>query len=191
MLVPVPVGSYPLGPSNGHVHLRTAREGLAARVGHDLLLTVSRWSGCLAVGPGRLTLSLELELRSLQVLKALGGITALTRGDRETIQRTAQRLMQAGAHPVATFSAEGPVLLEAGGWLDGRLRLHGRARPVSLLVERTAPLTWRATTTVLQSGFGIQPYSALLGALRLADPVTVEALVTLPAAAVPSVEEAG
>lgn len=187
--MPVPPGSYPIGPTNGHVHLHTAREGLAARVGHDLLLSVTRWSGCLGVAPGLLSLSLELELRSLRVLRATGGLTALTNGDKQTIQRNALRLMEVGPFPVATFTAQGPALLEAGGWLEGRLRMHGRARPVTLRVERTAPLTWRATTTVLQSGFGIQPYSALLGAMRLADPVTVEALVTLAPEVVPSGRE--
>jgi len=36
------------------------------------------------------------------------------------------------------------------------------------------------TTTVVQSGFGIKPYSAMLGALRVRDAVEVRAEVRLP-----------
>lgn len=178
--MPVPAGTYPLGPADGHVHVRTTREGVVSRVGHDLLLRVVDWSGVLAVGDGRLELSLALRLRTLEVLDATGGIAPLSGPDRRAIQRNAHRLMHVGPFPVATFAAEGPVDLEHGGRLEGTLTLNGRDRPVALDVERTAPLTWRATSTVLQSRFGIQPFSALLGALRLADPVTVEAVVTLP-----------
>ena len=42
------------------------------------------------------------------------------------------------------------------------------------------PTTRTVTTTVVQSSFGVKPYSAMLGALRVRDAVEVRAEVRLP-----------
>ena len=42
-------GRYRLGPDNGRIVIRTFREGLGARAGHDLVIDVTRWSGELTV----------------------------------------------------------------------------------------------------------------------------------------------
>ena len=44
-------GTYRLGPDSGRVVINTTRAGLAARVGHDLALDVTRWSADVTV-PG-------------------------------------------------------------------------------------------------------------------------------------------
>ena len=44
-------GSVQLGPSDGRIILRTYREGLAAQVGHDLVLEFTDWSAT-ATPPG-------------------------------------------------------------------------------------------------------------------------------------------
>ena len=44
-------GTYELGPSAGRVLVKTGREGLAARAGHDLTLEITRWSARVTV-PG-------------------------------------------------------------------------------------------------------------------------------------------
>ena len=41
-------------------------------------------------------------------------------------------------------------------------------------MSQTAPGLYQATTTVRQTDFGIKPYSAFLGALKVADAVEVE-----------------
>jgi polyisoprenoid-binding protein YceI len=180
--MPFPPGSYTLGPDVGRVRLRTTRVGPAARVGHDLLLAVNAWSGELTVGADHedLRLALRLDLRSLEVVAGTGGVTALSSDDRRDISRNALRLMEVGPYPTATFSATGPAATEAGGRLQGTLTLRGRSGPVQLVVEQVGPRAWRGTATVRQSAFGIKPYSAFFGALRLADPVVVEAELALP-----------
>ena len=37
-------GNFRLGPDNGRVVLKTGRQGIAARAGHDLTIEVTRWS---------------------------------------------------------------------------------------------------------------------------------------------------
>ena len=47
-------GNYRLGPDAGRVVVKTSRAGLAAKVGHDLELEVTRWSADITVpGDGR------------------------------------------------------------------------------------------------------------------------------------------
>ena len=41
-------------------------------------------------------------------------------------------------------------------------------------VSQTAPGHYHATTTIRQTDFGIKPYSAFLGSLKVADAVQVE-----------------
>lgn len=46
-----------------------------------------------------------------------------------------------------------------------------------LAVEQPEPDVLRATTTIRQTEFGIKPLSAMLGALKIADDVTVEVTI--------------
>ena len=67
--------------------------------------------------------------------------------------------------------------------VHGDLTIAGTTRPAALTVM-TGFTTGRprgtVTTTVVQSDFGINPYSAMLGALRVRDAVEVRAEVRLP-----------
>jgi polyisoprenoid-binding protein YceI len=42
-------GTIELGPSTARLRLHTSREGVAARVGHDLEITFETWSGRLTL----------------------------------------------------------------------------------------------------------------------------------------------
>jgi hypothetical protein len=42
-------GIYNLGPSDGTVQVKTGRQGMAARAGHDLTLAASNWKATLTV----------------------------------------------------------------------------------------------------------------------------------------------
>ena len=39
------MGDFDIGPSNGRLRLRTYRQGLAAKAGHDLVLQAAEWHG--------------------------------------------------------------------------------------------------------------------------------------------------
>ena len=67
-----------------------------------------------------------------------------------------------------------------GGAIDGTLTLHGQSRPLRLEVSQTGAGQYRATATVVQTQFGIKPYSGMFGALKLRDDVDIEVTVTLP-----------
>jgi polyisoprenoid-binding protein YceI len=67
----------------------------------------------------------------------------------------------------------------SGVTIDGTLTVCGQTRPLRLAVSETGPDRYRATATVVQSEYGIKPYTAFLGALRVRDAVDVEVDVDL------------
>ena len=174
-------GRHRLGPSGGRVTLRTYRSGLAAQAGHDLTIEITQWSGDLAGADGAPDrLEAELDLNSLVVREGIGGVKALSDRDRREIALTALKQLQADRYPRATFSASKFAPDDrGGGTIDGTLTLHGQSRPLTLAVSKNGDGHYQAAGTVVQSDFGIKPYSGMFGALKLRDAVDVEVDIDL------------
>jgi polyisoprenoid-binding protein YceI len=175
-------GIRALGPATGAIHVRTSREGVAAKLGHDLLIAFPRWSGRLVVDggdPATVRIDVVVDVGSVEVLDGTGGAARLSPDERRDITATARRLLDADHDSRATFTSVTAVGPAASGPLAGTLTLHDRSGPVSLAVVETGPMSWHATATVVQSAFGIEPYRAFFGALRLADEVLVEVALDL------------
>lgn len=72
--------------------------------------------------------------------------------------------------------------------LEGKLNLHGVEQPIrfDVKVEKKAPntLSMRGQFALLQTNFGIQPYSALLGLVRVRNELQIhgDLILTVPAA---------
>ena len=165
-----------LGTDQGRVALLTARDGLAAQAGHDLTIEVSVWSGELTVADdGQPTeLSVTLDLNSLVVREGTGGIKPLTDRDRREIAVTSKKVLGAERHPEATFTSSGfEPNANGGGFIQGTLMLGGISRPLKLHVAKTGQESYHATASVRQSEFGIKPYTAFLGALKVSDAVGI------------------
>jgi len=169
-------GRHQFGPDNGRITLRTSRDGLVAQAGHDLTIDAVRWSGELVVGADLTptSLAVTVDLGALVVREGTGGIKPLTDRDKREIAVTARKVLTADRYPEATFTATSfEPAANGGGTIGGTLTLAGQTRPVRLQVTQTAPGQYRATTTVRHSDFGIKPYSAFLGSLKVADAVDV------------------
>jgi polyisoprenoid-binding protein YceI len=175
-------GTYRLGPDSGRVVIKTTRAGLAARVGHDLALDVTRWSADVTV-PGddlsAATVTAELDLGSLAVREGTGGARPLTDSDRRDIESTMRKILGAGAQATAAFRSTRVIPAAAGGAIEGTLTLNGRSQPARLQLTAPAPGRFQGTVTVVQSAFGIKPYSGFFGALKLRDEVVAEFEVDL------------
>jgi polyisoprenoid-binding protein YceI len=169
-------GRHVLGADQGRVALLTARDGLAAQAGHDLTIEISAWSGEVTVADdGQPTeLSVKLDLNSLVVREGTGGLKPLTDRDRREIAVTSRKVLGVERHPEATFVASGfEPNSSGGGFIQGTLTLGGISRPLKLHVAKTGPESYHATASVRQSEFGIKPYTAFLGALKVSDAVGV------------------
>jgi len=190
-------GTYRLGPGAGRVVISTTRAGLAARVGHDLTLDVTRWSADITVpggipaetAPGETapggdlsaaTVTAELDLGSLVVREGTGGARPLSDSDRRDIESTMRKILGGSGGPAtAVFRSTRVIPSAAGGAIEGTLTLNGRSQPVRLQLTSPAPGRYRGTVTIVQSAFGIKPYTGFFGALKLRDEVVAEFEVDL------------
>jgi hypothetical protein len=165
--------SQEFGPDNATLTVRTSRTGAAAKAGHDLLIEVTSWSATfdMAAEP---QLALSADPRSLRVREGTGGMQSLDDDDRAGIEQTIDEEVLRGT-PIefrSTCVGEGadggPVSVE------GELELAGQRRPLSFELAAGEDGRLTATATVTQSEWGMKPYSALFGTLKVADDVEVE-----------------
>ena len=179
----VPAGRHKIGADRDRLVLRTSRDGLAATAGHDLTIEVTRWSGELTVAedPAATALDVRADMTSLAVVSGTRGVKPLSDRDKREIVSTARKTLGADRHPEATFgnATFAPAAAGGGGTITGTLTLAGQSGPVELQVTQAGEDRYHAAGTVVQSAFGIKPYRGFFGALRVSDPVQVEADVDL------------
>jgi polyisoprenoid-binding protein YceI len=157
-----------LGPQSGSIIVRTYREGVAAKAGHDLVLDVTRWEATFAPE----TVELTADARSLEVREGLRGVKPLTDRDRAEIRKNIDEKVLRGA-PISFRSTR---VDRSGGRLtvQGDLTMAGSTRPLTAQLDAEADGRITGTVTLTQSAWGIKPYRGLMGALKVRDAVEVE-----------------
>ncbi|MGH9088439.1 MAG: YceI family protein [Acidimicrobiales bacterium] len=174
---------HELGPPSATLRLRTYRQGLAAKAGHDLVLEATVWHGNVVVPDepaGVPSVRIEVDLRSLHVVEGSGGVKPLTDGDKEDIRKTMQKPLRIADYPTATFRSTEVSVDGDHATLQGELTLAGQTHPVELHVRREGGGTVVGHAEIIQSAWGIKPYSGFLGALKLRDAVDVDVSTPLP-----------
>ena len=154
--------------SNAECRVFTFKEGLLSAVAHDLELDVSSFE--VQVSDDGSSIQASFDARSLRVLHAMdhgrpssGTISAR---DKKKIEgNIVDTVLHAKKHPKITFVStdvsEGSVV--------GRLDLHGRSREVRLARDGNS-----VSVTLHQPDFGIKPFSAMLGTLKIKPSVEVK-----------------
>ena len=173
-------GIHALGPADGELLVSTFREGLASKAGHDLILELRDWRATVEVdADGRpASVALDADPRSLHVRRGLHGAKPLTDSDRASIRDNIARKVL-GTAPIAFRSTR---VEAAGGRLavTGDLTMAQATRPVSFEVALDETGRARAEVALRQSDWGITPYRALMGALKVRDEVEVSVDARLP-----------
>ncbi|MEO3868239.1 YceI family protein [Nonomuraea sp. B12E4] len=169
-------GSFPLGPESGRLLVHTTRTGLGAKAGHDLTIEATRWSGVAMVDPAApagSSVTVTVDADAFEVLEGTGGVKPLTDGDRREIEQNIRRkVLHTERHREITFRSTRVEGTAESFRVEGELTLAGATRP--LTVQGTlAEGRVRGSAVIVQSRWGIRPYSALLGALKLNDEVEV------------------
>lgn len=173
-----------LGPATARLTLQTGVEGRAARMGHALVLVLDDWTGEAQLRDGvPRAVRLSATTASLRVESGTGGAKPLSDRDRATIRRNALGALQAERHPHVLLTST-DVAQVPGGWaVTGTLEIAGARRDVVVDVrtaEHDGQLALAARVPVLQTAYGVPPYSTMLGALRLRDEVVVALDATVP-----------
>jgi polyisoprenoid-binding protein YceI len=165
-----------LAADQARLRVYVFRRGALAAVGHDLQLDAR----LLTLAVDGLRVRAECRLEALEVAGAIKGgaldAAAFSAQEKREIQENMRRqVLQIDRFPTAVY--EGVGTEDGGGYLiRGSLSLHGVKRELEARVRPRGP-DLVAELTVDQPSFGIKPFKALLGALKVADEVKVEVVV--------------
>jgi polyisoprenoid-binding protein YceI len=160
---------YTLGPDDGTLSVRTGRTGTVAKAGHDLLIHVDRWSATLDLDTPKVTL--DADATSLHVIEGTGGMKSLDEDDRANIRQTIDdeilKRVEISFRSTEVQQSDGRLAVR------GELTLVGATRPITFDLALDDDHV-SGSAVVTQTEWGMKPYSALFGALKVADEVRVE-----------------
>ncbi len=173
-------GTFELGPSDGQLLVRIYREGMAKKVGHDLVMELTSWNATVTVDGEASSIEATADARSLEVREASGGVKPLSEGDRADIKKNIEEKVLKKNTEISFRSTSVKTAGPNRGTVTGDLTIAGTTRPAEFDVSLDGDRA-RLTTTVVQTQWGIKPFSAMMGALKVKDAVEIEADVRLPA----------
>jgi polyisoprenoid-binding protein YceI len=169
----IEAGTYKLGPDNATLRVKTGRHGAAAKAGHDLVIEVKSWEATLTVDDDAAASSVELtaDPTSLHVLEGVGGMQPLGDDDKADIRKTIDKDVLKTED--ISFSSKSVTVEGDGLTVSGDLTMGGKSNAVTFVLTGDGGAI-AGSAKVSQSDWGIKPYSALFGALKVNDDVTVE-----------------
>jgi polyisoprenoid-binding protein YceI len=158
----------------------TYKEGLLSAVAHDLELRVDRFE--VEIADDRSSLTASFDPRSIHVVDAVvdGKRSPGTLSDKDKAKiesNIVSDVIPVKQHPEVRFSSREIREVDAGWEIRGTLELAGRSRDITVPVHRDDGHAV-GEVTLHQPDFGIKPYSAMLGALKIQPDIKVR--VTLP-----------
>lgn len=177
-------GTHELGPESATLSVRTERAGAAAKAGHDLVIHVTSWRATLVIGEdgGDGAVELTADATSLEVIEGTGGMQALGDDDKANIAQTIDDEVLR-RQPIEFRSNRVERVAPDRLAVEGDLTIAGRTEPISFELTVGEDGSLGASVVVTQSDWGIKPYSALFGALKVRDEVEVGFEGRLPEAA--------
>ncbi|RMG09106.1 MAG: YceI family protein [Planctomycetota bacterium] len=171
---------YELREPSSTLRVWTFKDGLLARAAHDLCLEARGARAPCVLEEGRCRVEVRVPVAGLRVLGQVraGEVIPLSAKDHADIEETLRgpRVLDAARHPEVVYRGEGPP--PSGGEVErnGELRLRGRPHPLCVRAAWEGAgqeVEVRGEIRLSQSDFGIEPFRALLGALRVRDEVRV------------------
>jgi hypothetical protein len=143
----------------------TFKEGILSAVAHDLEIDVGRFT--VEIDRAARTADARFDATSLKVIAP----THLSSRDRATIEKTiVDEVLLARRWPEIRYRARATDERT----LTGTLTLHGRERTIDCITDGATT----AEAHIHQPDFGIKPYTAMLGTLRIKPDVIVRLTLT-------------
>ena len=160
---------------NGLIFVYTYKEGLLSSVAHDLELQLQDFSVMFNGGD----VTAKFGMGSLKVVGAMANgrpqPSALSAKDKAKIEDTMKRQVLS-TRRFSEGELNGRVI---DGVLEGTLTLVGRTAPIRGEVLSHNGVA-KGVVELKPTDWGIKPYTALFGALRLQDRVRIEFQMDLP-----------
>jgi len=152
----------------------TFKDGLLSKIAHDLKVRVTRFS----VDVTPTSVRAQLDLQSLRVVTAMKdgqeNPAALSDSDKTKIaDQIVKDVLHSTEHPSAVFSSRSVTRRNDGGYsIDGDLTLHGVSKALHAETQLEAGRQV-ASIELHQPDYGITPYKAMMGTLKVKPDVIV------------------
>jgi polyisoprenoid-binding protein YceI len=152
----------------------TFKEGLLSKIAHDLKIVVSRFN--VELDPG--SVRAEFDLRSLRVVNAMkdgeDNAAALSEADKTKIaDQIGKEVLETAQHGSAVFTSRSVTQRPDGGYqITGELALHGTTKTITAESKLEAGRQV-ASIQLHQPDFGITPFKAMMGTLKVKPGVVV------------------
>jgi polyisoprenoid-binding protein YceI len=176
---------YSIDQTKADCFVFTFKEGLLSAVAHDLKIRVTRFA--IEVDEAARRVEGRFDAGSLRVACAMqdgveskGTLSADQKRDIET--NIVNDVLEAKKHPEAHFVSSAVEEDDGGFRVQGQLSLHGKRKSVTVVVRKDRN-RYVASARVHQPDFGIRPYTAFLGTLKVKPDVEIQILVPWPIAA--------
>lgn len=151
----------------------TYKDGLLSRVGHDLKLRCDRWSITLDEGKVEATFDADAWTCLAAMKGGRENPGALSDKDkRQVVENMRKSVLLPHKHPQIRFVSNHVARDGNALSVRGDLHLHGRVRPVQTTARRIAD-HWIAEVELDQADYGIKPFTALMGTLKVKPRVKV------------------
>jgi polyisoprenoid-binding protein YceI len=143
-------------------------DGMASSFGHDATLKVTSLSVDIGEDDG---ITADFDASSLRV------INDISDSNRRDIERNAEKTLEPRKYPKIQFRSVSVVRDGNRARIEGDLTLHGVTQQISLDAHDDGR-HWNTKVVLDQRKFGIKPFSAMLGALKIKP--NVEVNITVP-----------
>ena len=176
--------AWTLDGSSGELLILTGVAGPAAKTGHRLTIAMRSWQATVdwhGKDPAGVELSVAVD--SLEVIKGEGGLTPLGGPEKGIARSNALKSLDVKKFPQIRFTATAIDKTTDGYRLNGTVEIHGKSRPQSVdltVQDRGKDWAMSAQISITQTDFGVKPYSLLMGAVKVADPVTISFTASHP-----------
>ena len=157
------------------------KDGLLSKVAHDLKIQVERFQ--VTVDEATQAIDATFEVKSMRVVcsrkdgrddsSALGGFEK-----KQIYKNITEDVIDARKYPEVRFVSTSVVQEGDRATIEGTLTLSGRSKALRMVANKQGG-KWVAEVRLQQPDYGIKPYSAMMGALKVQPQVDVR--ITLPA----------
>lgn len=160
----------------------TYKDGLFSPFAHDLIISVN--SFVIEVGGADHFISASFDARSLlvdcAVVAGKDRPDLLSAKDRDEINNSIiKEVLHPEEYPVIALVSSSVTKEESQYLVRGALCLHGRTREISFAVRKVDDTHYVSDVTLHLPDFGIRPFSALFGAVRLKPDIVID--ISIPA----------
>jgi polyisoprenoid-binding protein YceI len=155
------------------------KDGLLSRLAHDLKLKVERFS--IEVDDTTHQIKATFDPSSLEVVCAQvdgrDDPSTLSQGDKKKIYDNATKdVLRVRKYPEVRFESTNVVERGEGFAVEGTLHMHGKSKTIQTSVRASGD-RYTAELKLHQPDFGIKPFTAALGALKVKPDVLVRVSV--------------